>query len=171
MQALKTAGPGLPDGTCSCPRCHRFAALVLGMLAIRARCSIVLEHPGRQNRMGARAGVDRTTMTYLVDRLEERGLVERHPDPTDRRAHRLTATSAGRALILEDLATVPAQLRERLLQGLSPEQQAQFLALLTLVATPRPGEVLPWLPDREDDPRPRVQRHGPQHKGGTGLPD
>src|SRR5204862_8339718 len=33
-------------------------------------------------------GVDRTVMTYLIDDLEAAKLIERRPDPTDRRADR-----------------------------------------------------------------------------------
>ena len=33
-----------------------------------------------------RLGLDRTVMTYLIDDLEKAGLVERRPDPADRRA-------------------------------------------------------------------------------------
>ena len=37
-------------------------------------------------------------LSRLVDRLAERGLVERRPDPADRRGVRLALTAAGRAL-------------------------------------------------------------------------
>ena len=39
------------------------------------------------------------SMTRIVGRLEEEGLVERHPDETDHRIGRLRLTSAGRELI------------------------------------------------------------------------
>lgn len=38
-------------------------------------------------------------VTYLVDRLEERGLVERRPDPEDRRARLVELTGRGRAMM------------------------------------------------------------------------
>src|ERR1700681_3366300 len=40
-------------------------------------------------------GVDRTVMTYLLDDLEAAGLIERRPDPADRRARRIVATPCG----------------------------------------------------------------------------
>src|SRR4051794_26943600 len=40
-------------------------------------------------------GIDRTVMTYLLDDLEKAGLIERQPDPADRRARRIVATDAG----------------------------------------------------------------------------
>lgn len=51
-------------------------------------------------------GIDRTVMTYLLDDLEETGLVERRPDPSDRRARRIVATEKGHARL--------AELRQRL---------------------------------------------------------
>jgi DNA-binding MarR family transcriptional regulator len=37
----------------------------------------------------------------LVDRLEESGLIERRPDPSDRRANRLFLTPAGTSMVTE----------------------------------------------------------------------
>jgi DNA-binding MarR family transcriptional regulator len=37
----------------------------------------------------------------LVDRLEENGLIERRPDPQDRRANRLFVTEAGAVMVTE----------------------------------------------------------------------
>ncbi|WP_322921024.1 MarR family winged helix-turn-helix transcriptional regulator [Nocardioides renjunii] len=51
-----------------------------------------------QRHLGAALGIDRTTTMKLMAGLESRGLVERGPDPADRRSYRLVATDAGRAL-------------------------------------------------------------------------
>jgi DNA-binding MarR family transcriptional regulator len=58
-------------------------------------------------------GVDRTVMTYLLDDLAAAGLIERRPDPADRRARRIVATTRGTKLLaaLDDrLQTAEAQL-------------------------------------------------------------
>src|ERR1039458_1283363 len=51
---------------------------------------------GSQLALAHRLGVDRTVMTYLLDDLEAAGLIERRPDPADRRARRILATARGR---------------------------------------------------------------------------
>jgi DNA-binding MarR family transcriptional regulator len=53
--------------------------------------------PDSQQVLAQQLGVDRTVMTYLLDDLVAAGLVERQPDPADRRARRVVATTAGRA--------------------------------------------------------------------------
>jgi DNA-binding MarR family transcriptional regulator len=68
-------------------------------------------------------------MTHLVDRLEAVGLVERVPDPEDRRGLRVGLTGKGRALV--DRVT-PSHLatERRLLEALTENEQAQLAALL-----------------------------------------
>ncbi|MER7004456.1 MarR family winged helix-turn-helix transcriptional regulator [Dactylosporangium sp. NPDC000555] len=78
-------------------------------------------------------GIDRTVMTYLLDDLEQAGVIERRPDPADRRARRIIATEAGRAT----LCALQRKLRhvEDLVLGALPEdERAQFRALLRRVA-------------------------------------
>ena len=56
---------------------------------------------------------DASNATWLVDRLEERGLVERRPYPGDRRVKSVVLTEEGaktRALLLERLSTPPEDL-------------------------------------------------------------
>lgn len=65
--------------------------------------------------------------TFVVDKLEKRGLVERRPHPTDRRARHLVLTPEGsglRARLLELLA------EDSPLAGLGPEGQRALQELL-----------------------------------------
>jgi DNA-binding MarR family transcriptional regulator len=57
--------------------------------------------PMRLNDLAARMGVSAPTASRSVDALVELGLVERAPDPHDRRAVRIDLTAAGRELLEE----------------------------------------------------------------------
>jgi DNA-binding MarR family transcriptional regulator len=89
--------------------------------------------PRSQLKLAQQLGVDRTVMTYLLDDLEKAGLVERHPDPADRRARRLCATEAGQELLCR-LETRLRQAEEELLAGLRPADRDTLRALLRRVA-------------------------------------
>lgn len=78
-------------------------------------------------------GIDRTVMTYLLDDLEEAGLIERQPDPADRRARRLVATEAGRDRLC-DLQRHLRHVEDRVLGVLPEPERAQFRAMLRRVA-------------------------------------
>ena len=75
------------------------------------------------------------TMTNRIDRLEERGLVRRRPDPSDARSVRVQLTAAGRRRVdgaLEDLAA-----REDAILGtLDASERATLAALLRRVVAP-----------------------------------
>ena len=91
------------------------------------------EH-GSQLALAQHLGVDRTVMTYLLDDLESAGLIERRPDPADRRARRIVATPDGRTC----LTHLDERLRaaeEQLLSGLDTGQDRQvFRTLLRRLA-------------------------------------
>lgn len=62
----------------------------LGALRVLAR-----REPLSQLQVAQTLGIDRTTMVALLDALERRGIVTRHPDPADRRRNLVELTSAG----------------------------------------------------------------------------
>lgn len=68
----------------------------------------------------------------LVDRLVERGLVERHADKEDRRAYRLFATPKSQALLL-DLEPLGERLREEILNGLDQDEAGGLKDSLTKI--------------------------------------
>jgi DNA-binding MarR family transcriptional regulator len=74
---------------------------------------------------------DNSNVTGIVDRLEDRGLVERRVDPADRRVKRLVLTADGSAL-RDELRTRLAQPPEPL-QRLSPDEQRALRALMRRV--------------------------------------
>ena len=66
------------------------------------------------------------SLTRLLDRLAESGLIERRPDPHDRRANRLYLTSAARPL-LKQLAALGEDLMETVLQNVDATSQERLL--------------------------------------------
>lgn len=68
-------------------------------------------------------------MTNRIDRLEERELVRRSPDPGDRRGVLITLTEEGHDLI-EEVVEAHVEGEERLLGALSGEEREQLATLL-----------------------------------------
>jgi MarR family transcriptional regulator for hemolysin len=67
-----------------------------------------------------------------IDTLEADGLVERLPDPTDRRSKQLRLTPAGER-VLEEIFTIADELRDRLLRGIPPEKMEELNELLVML--------------------------------------
>ena len=91
------------------------------------------EGAASQNHLGRLTAMDPATVQGVVQRLEKRGLVDREPDPDDRRRTRLRLSAAGAELVARhtaDGATVSA----RTLEPLTDEEVEVFLALLKKLA-------------------------------------
>jgi MarR family transcriptional regulator, organic hydroperoxide resistance regulator len=71
-----------------------------------------------------------TTLTGVLDRLENRGYLTRELDATDRRSFRLPLTEAGQAVAARVRAAV-ADIERDALAGLSATQIAGFHAVIT----------------------------------------
>ncbi|MFI5841888.1 MarR family winged helix-turn-helix transcriptional regulator [Catenuloplanes sp. NPDC051500] len=87
-----------------------------------------------QAQLAQNLGIDRTVMTYLLDDLEAAGLVERRPDPADRRTRRIVATPHGQerlAVLTEGFEAA----EERVLASLPAGDRALFRVLLQRLAT------------------------------------
>ncbi len=61
----------------------------------QASALVALEEPMTMRSLAERARCDPSSVTYIVDKLEEAGLVERTPHPTDRRSKVIVATDEG----------------------------------------------------------------------------
>jgi MarR family transcriptional regulator for hemolysin len=72
------------------------------------------------------------SLTRLLDRLAENGLIERRPDPSDRRANRLYLTPAARPL-LKQLADLGQDMMEHVLAGLDGKANERLLGDLHLM--------------------------------------
>lgn len=82
-------------------------------------------------------GLDRTVMTYLVDDLEKAGLVERRPDPSDRRARLVALTAKGRKTYEAESARI-REVERSVLGSLNDADAELFRQLLVRVATAGP---------------------------------
>jgi MarR family transcriptional regulator for hemolysin len=89
--------------------------------------------PSAQVDIAKRLRIEGPTMTRMLDSLEADGLVERLPDPHDRRTKQLRLTPQGEAA-LEEIFAITDTLRERLLEGVPTEMMDElngFLGMLT----------------------------------------
>ncbi len=91
----------------------------------------ILLHKGPTpvNTIGAKINLTSGSISVAVDRLEERGLVERRSDPDDRRTRVVHLTAHGRKLIEEAFASHAAAM-ETATSALTGEERRQALALL-----------------------------------------
>ncbi|ANS31187.1 MarR family transcriptional regulator [Rhodococcus opacus M213] len=78
-------------------------------------------------------GVDRSVIPYVIDDLVDAGLVDRQPDPADRRVRTVVVTAAGSER-LQQLEARIAAAETTVLGALAPGEQEQFRSLLSRVA-------------------------------------
>jgi DNA-binding MarR family transcriptional regulator len=82
----------------------------------------------RVGELADRVGVDDTTATRLVDRLENLGLAERHSEEGDRRASLVGLTDDGRELV-KGVAAQRQQFFADVLATLDAEERVQLVRL------------------------------------------
>ncbi|MDR1293955.1 MAG: MarR family transcriptional regulator, partial [Bifidobacteriaceae bacterium] len=85
---------------------QRQGAVALTPQQFRVVGLLVVGGPTRSGELASALGVSRATMTGLLDRLEQAGLVARSTDPRDARGRLATATDAGRDALRGLLETV-----------------------------------------------------------------
>jgi len=91
---------------------------------------IVEANPGlKQNELSRAINLDRSTVVAVVDKLEQRKLVERRVLPNDRRSNALWLTADG-AKLLKQLKTRVAAHEKRLVRHLSAAERDTLVALL-----------------------------------------
>jgi DNA-binding MarR family transcriptional regulator len=105
------------------------AAQTLSRNDITLLRAITTHGPVRVSDLASWQGVDKSTVTPQVRRLEERGLVVRQGDPGDKRAVLLTATDHGRQR-LQAMDTVGVRLFERALDGWTDSERRVLAALM-----------------------------------------
>ncbi|BAM93062.1 putative transcriptional regulator, MarR family [Bradyrhizobium oligotrophicum S58] len=86
----------------------------------------------KQSELAEQLDMQPITLTRLVDKLAEAGLIERRGDDTDRRVNRLYLKKAARPLLAK-LGVLKAELTETALQGLSPEDAERLTSHLEAI--------------------------------------
>jgi MarR family transcriptional regulator, transcriptional regulator for hemolysin len=86
----------------------------------------------KQSELAEMLDLQPISLTRLLDRLCECGLIERRPDPVDRRAKRLFLTPAARPL-LEKLGDLGEELMATALTGVEREAVERMVAQLSIV--------------------------------------
>nr|WP_269326626.1 MarR family transcriptional regulator [Kineosporia mesophila] len=90
---------------------------------------ILRDRRARMSELAAFLGLDKSTLSGLIDRAEKRGLLAREKSPGDRRVIEVFTTTAG----LELAGTVYAEIRRELspsMDRLDPQQRDQLTALM-----------------------------------------
>jgi DNA-binding MarR family transcriptional regulator len=101
--------------------------------------SLVDENPGSSlSRLAQALAVSAPNITMWIDRLEERGLVQRERSETDRRAQHLGVTAKGRQLVAKATQRLLDAEREQF-GHLSDAERAILVELLHKLACSRPS--------------------------------
>ncbi|MFF8729381.1 MarR family winged helix-turn-helix transcriptional regulator [Streptomyces sp. NPDC015171] len=108
------------------------AANAQDLTPLQAKALLYSAEPVPMRALAQRLHAEPSNLTPLVDRLEERGLVERRPGIEDRRVKQVAATDAGRQKIAELRAAMP--FASDPLGALDREQRETLARLLALIA-------------------------------------
>ena len=106
------------------------ADLHLSAADINARANLGEGGTLNIRQLSERTGARASTLTSLLDRLENRGYLARELDPADRRSFRLPLTKAGQAAAAQVLAAI-ADLERNALSRLDAAQLAGYHAVIT----------------------------------------
>lgn len=115
--------------------------------------------PASQAELSARTGTYRSDMVSVVSELADQGLVERAPDPADRRRNVVTPTRSGRRQLLK-LDKLLARVEDEVLAPLTPTQREQLTRLLVTLVDHHGGRGRcspPGDPSRSSRPRSGVE--------------
>jgi len=105
-------------------------------LRVRSYSVLVLASDGlrpTQRELAEFLRLDPSQIVSIVDGLEAAGLVERRPDPSDRRSKVIVATPEGER-VRERAASAAAEAEDEALRALSAAERAHLRILMTKVA-------------------------------------
>lgn len=113
----------------------RELAKAAGLTAVQIRVLQIVAEKGyaTPKAIASRMGVAQPTMSSLLDRLEKKKLVERHPSKVDRRQVDIVITAEGEDVV----ARAPDPLQQRYVkqfEAMDEWEQAMFVSVLERVA-------------------------------------
>ncbi|MFI6080415.1 MarR family winged helix-turn-helix transcriptional regulator [Streptomyces sp. NPDC051217] len=85
--------------------------------------------PASQSELSRRTGIYRSDMVAVINELADRGLVERSPNPADRRQNIIAVTKPGHRHMLK-LDRLLAEVENEVLAPLTPSEREQLARLL-----------------------------------------
>ncbi len=127
-------------------RLHRIAAgRLLRQMGLHPGQEFLMMHlwdsgAVRQSELIKAVGLDPSTVTKMLQRLEQSGHVRRRPDPCDRRASLVEATDASCGLLVE-VRRAWSELELQTLDGLDDDERTELARLLGKVETALCAEV------------------------------
>ncbi|WP_433894424.1 MarR family winged helix-turn-helix transcriptional regulator [Streptomyces sp. CA-111067] len=95
---------------------------------------VLMPQPYGMSELGGILGLAKSSLTGLVDRTTQRGLVRREPDPEDKRAVRVALTEEGDTLVDAFFAETCRRV-EQLPAGLAEADRVVLAGLLSRVVT------------------------------------
>ena len=95
-----------------------------------------------QKELAERIGLDKTTMVVTVDELEEKGLAERRPSSTDRRARVISVTKAGERTVAQGQRIID-RIQGDVLETLPSRERKVFLEALGSLVKDRLAQPAP----------------------------
>src|SRR4051812_41904445 len=106
-----------------------------------------------QKELAEQIGLDKTTMVVTVDELEEKGLAERLPSSTDRRARVISVTKAGERTVAQGQKIID-RIQGDVLDSLPSQERRVFLESLGSLVQDRLAHPAPDSPPlRRREPR------------------
>jgi MarR family transcriptional regulator, transcriptional regulator for hemolysin len=107
----------------------RAAEIPLNLAQAKALVRLEKNEGVSQARLAELAEVDPMTMVRILDRMEAEGVVERRPDPADRRARRLYLTAKAKP-ILSEIWRLSDEIRAEVFAGVSKSERERFMDVL-----------------------------------------
>ncbi len=164
---------GLPSWLLTQSAVHASRLISDGLAALDARgyhyrvlATLAQFGPASQASLGRRSGIHLSDLVATINELAERELVERAPDPADRRRNIITITTAGRRQ-LRRLDRQVTRVQDDLLAPLSPAERDQLVRLLTRLLAYHSAATVDGAPSRPAGPAPEGPSRGSTTPGTT----